>query len=441
MLVAAPSCTIMNSTMYGWSGRGIDMSSSSGIISLAVGLILVFGATAALCSAITEGVARYTGLRGEFLLRGLGELLDGSRVTADLGAPEKSYHAVKDLTAGRRAATDAQPDDKQLQDSVLVTEAAQAELVQSMAAGLPFQTIPASAVPCATSALLGSPILCSQWMASQGMTLQPSREPGRLPELFGPARRPWSGEPNQSQRPLRRLLRLWRQFRSLPSNIPAESFAAAVVDLVVPDATAEITMATVRQDVEALPTEMTTLKSSLQALVKNAGDDFGAFRTSVEHWFDHQMDHVSHEYKRHVAMITLAVGAAIVVIFNINTLTIGRYLYSDFAVGSAVNSVAVKSINCPPSTNSQECLDHFQDELSATAEFGMPLGWSIVTDCSLPGARCNWLDKHGIFSRHGESVAEFLLFLIGIGLTILALLPGARFWFGLLSKLTNALDL
>ena len=49
--------------------------------------------------------------------------------------------------------------------------------------------------------------------------------------------------------------------------------------------------------------------------------------------------------------------------------------------------------------------------------------------------------EHGIFSRHGDSGWELLLVLIGFGLMMLALIPGARFWFGLLSRLTNALGL
>lgn len=77
--------------------------------------------------------------------------------------------------------------------------------------------------------------------------------------------------------------------------IPAEAFAGAVIDLVMPDAKQEISMDTIRRDVDALPDEMTAFKSSLQALVKNAGSDVSVSCTSVARWFDHQMEHVSRE--------------------------------------------------------------------------------------------------------------------------------------------------
>jgi hypothetical protein len=355
---------------------------SSGVIDLAIGLVLVFGVAAALSSAVTEGVARFCGLRGEFLLRGLCELLDGRKDQINLGTPEDSYGEVSGV-------------------------------IKDPAASGP-------AVPSVTSALLGGPNLRNRGTASQGMTLQPPDRSGGLPKLA--VRPPWER---------------WRRCRSLPSYIPAESFAEAVVDLVVPDATGAITMATVREGVDALPDEMTTFKPSLQALVKNAGNDIGVFRASVERWFDHEMDHVSREYKRHVAKITLVAGAIFVVLFNINALTIGRYLYSDSAVNSALTSVAVSSAKCQNGESQVLCLVNLKTHLSLVVQ--VPVGWTPVADCVIPKTDCNWLDRYGIFSRHASSIGQATVTLIGLSLTIVALLPGARFWFNLLSRLRNAL--
>jgi len=371
----------------GWSsGDGVP---SSGIIDLAIGLVLVFGVAAALSSAVTEGVARFCGLRGEFLLRGLCELLDGRKDPIKLDSPEDSYAKVSGLIKAKVSGLIKEP------------------------------TGSSSAVPSATSALLGGPNLRNRGAASLGMSLQPPGRSGGLPELA--VRPPWER---------------WRWCRSLPSYIPAKSFAEAVVDLVVPDATGEITMATVRKGVDALPEEMATFKPSLQALVKNAGSDIGVFRASVERWFDHEMDHVSREYKRHVAKITLVAGAIFVVLFNINALTIGRYLYSGSAVNSALTSVAVSSTKCPAEPQ-VVCLADLKTRLSLVVQ--VPVGWTPVADCVAPGARCNWSDKYGIFSQHGGSLGQAAVTLIGLLLTIVALLPGARFWFNLLSRLRNAL--
>jgi hypothetical protein len=226
---------------------------------------------------------------------------------------------------------------------------------------------------------------------------------------------------------------LWSQLRSLPSYIPSSSFAEAVIDLLVFDPKGQTTMTTIQRGVDALPASI-PLKLSLDALVKNAGDDINRFRTSVEQWYDDHMDRVSGWYKRHVAKITLVFGAILVVLLNLNILTIGRTLYTESAVNAAVSTVAAKATACS-GENEQNCLANLDGQLSAAAAVGLPIGWGTVRDCTEPGARCNWLDQRGIFSRHGESFWQLTLVIIGFLIMIIALVPGAQFWFGLLSKL------
>jgi hypothetical protein len=362
---------------------------SSAIIDLAIGLIFVFGVTAALASVFTELVSRFIGLRGAYLLTGLRELVDGAGASTDLGKAGTDYRDMQSLMRHSTASRAGSP--------------------------------PAP-VPSVTGALLGGPILSRQGMVGQinsrKLTINPATRAGRLHKMTA----------DQQTRGV------WRQRRSLPSYVSAESFAEAVIDLVTPDAAGQTTMATIQRNVGALPDGL-PFKSSLQALVKNAGDDVSRFRTSVERWYDDHMSRVTGWYKRHVAIITLAVGAILIVLLNINALTIGRTLYSQNAVSTAVSTVAAKGTNCPASQNPQECLSRLQAQLSAAAAAGLPIGWGTVRDCQAPGARCNWMDQRGLFSRHGGSFWQFVLVLVGFLLMIVAIVPGAQFWFGLLSKI------
>jgi len=357
---------------------------SSGIIDLAIGLTFVFGVTAAVSSVVTELIARFLGLRGAYLLTGLRELLDSGEASTDLAEAKTAYDTVQNMVRGG-APPPAQP-------------------------------------PSATGALLGGPILGNQGISGQissrNLTLASTGQTRRLPKLTAPG---WAGS-------------RWRQCRSLPSYISATSFADAVIDLVVPDAAGQTTMTTIQQNVDALPDSMSPFKPSLQALAKGAGEDVGRFRTAVEHWYDDHMDRVSGWYKRHVAKVTLVVGAVLVVLLNINALTIGRTLYTESGVSTAVATVAAKGTNCSAS-QTQACLENLQAQLSGAVTAGLPIGWGAVRDCTESAARCNWLDQRGIFSRHGDSGWQFLLVLIGFLIMVVAIVPGARFWFGLLSKL------
>jgi hypothetical protein len=253
-------------------------------------------------------------------------------------------------------------------------------------------------------------------ISSRKLALAPAGKAGRLPKMTA------GGKAGG----------LWSLRRSLPSYISSRSFAEAVIDLVVPDAAGQTTMTAIEQNVAKLPDW--PLKSSLQALVKNAGDDVTRFRSEVEHWYDDHMDRVSGWYKRNVAKITLVVGAILVVLLNINALTIGRVLYTESTVSAAISAVAAKG-TCPAPKSQLECLANLQAQLSAAATAGLPIGWGTVRDCTEPNARCNWLDQRGIFSRHGNSGWQLVLVLAGFLIMIIALVPGARFWFGLLSKL------
>jgi hypothetical protein len=387
---------------------------SSAIIDLAIGLIFVFGVTAALASVFTELVSRFIGLRGGYLLTGLRELVDGGRTTTDLSNAKNDYKAMQGM-------------------------------VQNGTAG---QADPAT-LPVA-GALLGGPILGSQGMVGQikdrSLRIGPPTRTGRLHKMTvdktpsktadqtpGKTADQTPGK-TADQTSDQRVPGVWHQRRSLPAYFSGESFAEAVIDLVVPDAAGNTTMDTIQHNVGALPPGL-PFKSSLEALVKNADGDVSRFRASVERWYDDHMSRVSGWYKRHVAIITLALGAILIVLLNINVLTIGRTLYSQNAVSTAVSTVAARGTNCPASQNPQECLARLQAQLSAAAAAGLPIGWGTVRDCQSPGAQCNWMDQRGLFSRHGGSFWQFVLVLVGFLLMVIAIVPGAQFWFGLLSKI------
>jgi hypothetical protein len=146
------------------------------------------------------------------------------------------------------------------------------------------------------------------------------------------------------------------------------------------------------------------------------------------------MSRVSGWYKRYVARITIAIGAILVLLLNINALTIGRALYSNTVVRTAVSTVAARTTTCQ-NENPQDCLSGLQRQLSSAAQAGLPIGWATVPDCIAPKTPCNWLDQRGIFSRHGGSGWQFVLVLLGFLMTMTALTPGARFWFDILGKL------
>jgi hypothetical protein len=399
---------------------------SSGIIDLAIGLAFVFGVTAALSSVATELIARLLGLRGAYLLLGLRELVDSNETAVNLGDALTDFGNLRTLIKNAplpppKADAEAPPPKA---DAVAPPPKADAVAPPPKAdAAAPPPEADAADPKSATGALLGSPILRSQGITGQIVTRQLTLN------------KAGDNKNNQSSLPKGTGKNTWSMRRSLPSYIPARSFAEAVIDLVVPDTAGQTTMDTVQHYIGQLPDSMSTLRTSLQALARSADDDITHFRTSVENWYDDHMDRVSGWYKRHVAKITIAVGAILVLLLNINTITIGRALYSNSVIRSAVSTVAAKSVACPAGQGQQACLANLQTQLAAAAQAGLPIGWGTVSDCAAPDAHCSWLEQRGILSPHGSPGWQLILVLIGFLITITALTPGAQFWFGLLAKL------
>jgi hypothetical protein len=129
----------------------------------------------------------------------------------------------------------------------------------------------------------------------------------------------------------------------------------------------------------------------------------------------------------------------LVLLFNINAVTIGRALYSDSATRSAVSTVATQGNPCPASSSDQQqnCLANLEKRVSDAAQAGLPLGWGAVPACTAPNVKCGWLERYGITTPGDGSWWQVFLAVLGFLATIVALTPGAQFWFGLVTKLNS----
>lgn len=345
------------------------------VIETAIGLVFVFAAFAALVSVLTEGVTRFVGLRGEYLLRGIRTLVDG---------PGHFELTRQDLL--RRASAAPQPRQGEA-DRPLVTRIMEHPLVSA-----------------GTSAVS-----------------QPRSDDGREAARSMPAE---AGNTKLSNKLRRRV----------PSYVSSRAFARALLDTLVPDAAGATTMTQVRA-VLAEADLPDVIRRPLLALAVGAGEDITTFRTSVEQWYDDHMARVSGWYKRHVRWISMGLAAVLVLLFNLNTLTIARSIYSDQALRGSVVTEATQASQCTGKTPA-DCLKDLRSELDQARTAGLPIGWGTVPDCV--GQKCSWAEQEGLVRPHasaGQALGDVLVLLVGWVLMVIALTPGARFWFDVLGRL------
>ena len=352
------------------------------IVGVAIGLVFSFAVLAAVTSVVTEGIARYLGLRGEYLLRGLRSMLDGDGDFSIVNWPPR--------------------------------------FTQKPRTAKPVDVAPAtveSTKPWVTKVM-------------EHPLISPSGSQGQVVENAGDTADPLTN----------------KERRKLPSYVSARSFAEALIDLTVPDAAGNTTFNEIRTAIEA-NVHSPVLQKSLLSLLKGTQGGIDAFRVEIERWYDDQMARVSGWYKRHVRWISLAIGLALVLGFNVNAIAIGRALYGDESLREAVVTQAAQASDCSATEGAASCLQKIQKQITGARVLGLPLGWTPVASCpadTVTGAgtvttkKCSFAERYGLTNPDQDGLADvvfFLTVLAGYVLMVLSLVPGARFWFDLLGKL------
>jgi len=365
----------------GLHGRRKEAAVESLVLQTAIGLTFIFATFAAAVSAISEAVARYLGLRGEYLLRGVRSAVDGK---SDFRLPMRAilpWNAGRLITKNAADVAKSDPDNDEAMVALIISH----PLVAASAKG--------AAPPCR------------------------------------------AGDRAMSN----------KERRSLPSYLSGQTFSRALVDILVSEVDAN------RADSHAEPAQSRQLGAlrswagsrsprhehlagALRPLL-TAAHDLKELETSIAGWYEEHMARVSGWYKRHVKWISLGIGLVLVVAFNANAIKIADALYSDQALSTSVVAEATRASACG-STDPAKCLADLRGEVGKLRGTGLPIGWGTVPACATRPS-CSWLDRHGftnIGSNGSADVWAFLLVLLGWAVMILALLPGARFWFDLLSK-------
>jgi hypothetical protein len=172
----------------------------------------------------------------------------------------------------------------------------------------------------------------------------------------------------------------------------------------------EAPLAQVAAAVEQLPD---ALRKPLAVFVRDATGDLERFRGNLERWFDDAMDRVSGFYKRKVQLAVLAYAILVTAALNIDSVAFATRLWTDDLVRSAAVAAAERQQQDPASGATRL--------LEEVKELNLPLGWSSADPLRDPPS----------------GLAGWLLKLLGLAVTVLALSLGAPFWFDLLSRVAR----
>jgi hypothetical protein len=255
---------------------------------------------------------------------------------------------------------------------------------------------------------------------------------------------------------------------SLPSYIPARSFALALLDTVLPakaapseaavasGATGAVAtldpgppantsppfdpknpLSALRSAVGSNPVLTDSARKALLALIDAAGQDVNKARENIEGWFNAAMDRVSGWYKRRTQVVILILGLLFAVTLNIDAIDIAKRLSTDKSLREAVVGAAQEyvkanpntpSSTAPASSSSNSASSDLDKRLQAIKDLGLPIGWDKGgSDKGNPSA-----SRFRAFAC--ASTSDRVLKILGWLITALAASLGAPFWFDTLSK-------
>lgn len=231
----------------------------------------------------------------------------------------------------------------------------------------------------------------------------------------------------------------------LPSYIPSRTFALALWDLAVPPeqranaAGGAHNIGTIRNAINDNQAVPPGVKRALLALVDDAGNSFDKARKNIEDWYDGAMDRASGWYKRRVHVILLVTGLVVSALVNADTINISKALATNDALRDSLVAEAEEAARTPPpaatptpadpSEASRLAAEKAQAVRAQLDTLGLPIGWVRATR-DATGAVTNASDPR----RFPDTAGGWILKVIGLLITALAVSQGAPFWFDLLNK-------
>ncbi len=244
-----------------------------------------------------------------------------------------------------------------------------------------------------------------------------------------------------------------------PSYIDAKNFVSALLDKITTFSKV-VNPTSIDQIIESVSSSTAIseeLRRAFLIYANEAKDTFNAltekttgaiemFRSKIENWYDSNMDRLTGTLKsKFTRRFTFIAAFIVCILVNADTIEISRYLYNNPEARAQLAEQAYKtgaddsikkdmqqltqSVNAATNNDTAKItLIQLQDSINAkmatinkakaALEESIPLGWNKAEFSKIQGT--DWLVK-----------------IIGLAITVIAIMMGAPFWFDVLNKISN----
>ncbi len=239
----------------------------------------------------------------------------------------------------------------------------------------------------------------------------------------------------------------WKRLQAMPSYIPQDTFALALMDMCGVSTAAALTnnqiisagmkgppsIGALLANIKGSNVYSPELMNVLGVLLEASGDDPKEFSKNIQAWYTTGMERVSGWYKRRTQALLFFIGLAVTVTMNVNTIDLCQELATNKPIRDALVAGAIKysaDITAHPTPAAPQGPfaapplppdpDRAKIAIEEIKKYKLKFGWS---------------DFH---AQEHECLARYLVTsLAGWLLTAAAISLGAPFWFDLLNKFVN----
>jgi hypothetical protein len=236
--------------------------------------------------------------------------------------------------------------------------------------------------------------------------------------------------------------------KQVPSYIPSQKFALALMDIVTGAGKAANDAVALRQGVAAMSkakdsegkNPLDHLQGALSAVLNDSQSHLKTDQQKIQSWYDDAMERVSGWYKRRTTLWIWGLALVITICINADTVRITKVLWSNQAVRSAVVDAANARAHAAPPEPMP--LVEYSDPQNPQASSPV----NIPSEALTPDERAllgelmiGWqADLKELKTSDGAATASWWgLHALGWLLTMVALSMGAPFWFDMLNKFIN----
>ena len=199
--------------------------------------------------------------------------------------------------------------------------------------------------------------------------------------------------------------------KRLPSYVSARAFADSVIEKLIDLKSGLQTGQRLMDEIPAGP-----LRERLVALTAETGGDLMQIKAGLEGWFDDTMDRLEGAYRRWSRWILLGIGFVLALLLNVSAVRIVDSLWDDGTLRDAVAGAADSYVAQQTPDDGPVDFSDIEQAVNDLEGLDLPIGWGS-----------GWNDDSGV-----------LLTLLGVPITAVAVMFGAPFWLGILTRLFGA---